>query len=77
KLHVHHVIFRSKDGTDTPGNLKVLCETCHNDLHAGKFELIAKKSTTKHATEVGIVKTQLSKRWIFEETFGFETKFKR
>jgi hypothetical protein len=77
KLHVHHVIFRSKNGTDTPGNLKVLCETCHNDLHAGKFELIAKKSKTKHATEVGIVKAQLIKRWDFEETFGFETKFKR
>lgn len=77
KLQVHHVIFRSKGGTDTSGNLKVLCETCHNDLHAGKFELIAKKSKTKHATEVGIVKAQLSKRWNFEETFGFETKFKR
>lgn len=77
KLHVHHVIFRSKGGTDTPDNLKVLCETCHNDLHAGKFELKAKKSKTKHATEVGIVKAQLKKQWDFEETYGYETKFKR
>lgn len=77
KLHVHHVVFRSHRGTDTPGNLKTLCETCHNDLHAGKFELKAKKSKTKHATEIGIVKVQLSKQWDFEETFGFETKFKR
>jgi hypothetical protein len=62
---------------DMPGNLRVLCETCHNDLHARKFELIAKKSNTKHATEVGIVKAQMSRRWNFEETLGFETKFKR
>lgn len=66
-----------KGGTDTPDNLKVLCETCHNDLHAGKFELKAKKSKNKHATEVGIVKAQLKKQWDFEETYGYETKFKR
>ena len=77
KLHVHHKIFKSKGGTDAPSNLKTLCETCHNDLHAGKFELKEKKSKTKHATEVGIVKAQLKNRWDFEETFGFETKFKR
>ncbi|MDX2367032.1 MAG: RNA-guided endonuclease IscB [Colwellia sp.] len=77
KLHVHHVVFRSQGGTDSPSNLKVLCDTCHNDLHAGKFELKAKRSTTKHATEIGIVKAQLKKQWAFEETFGYETKFKR
>ena len=49
KLHVHHVIFRSQKGTDSPSNLKVLCETCHNALHAGKFELKTKKSKTKHS----------------------------
>ena len=70
---MHHLIFRSQGGTD----LKVLCETCHNDLHAGKFELKVRKSKTKHATEVSIVKSQLKKRWVFEETFGYETKFKR
>ena len=37
-----------------------------------------KRSKTKHATEIGIVKSQLKKRWIgFEETFGYETKYKR
>jgi len=77
KLHVHHVVFRSQGGTDTPSNLITLCETCHNDLHAGKFELKEKKSKTKHATEVGIVKSTLEKQWVFEETFGYETKFKR
>ena len=77
KLHVHHIIFKSKGGTNAPDNLLTLCETCHGDLHAGKFELKAKKSKTKHATEIGIIKARLLKIWDFEETFGYETKFKR
>ncbi|WP_299020921.1 RNA-guided endonuclease IscB [uncultured Photobacterium sp.] len=77
KLHVHHKVFRSQGGTDTPSNLKTLCEDCHNDLHAGKFELKGKKSKTKHATEIGIIKSRLKQCWDFEETFGYETKFKR
>jgi predicted subunit of tRNA(5-methylaminomethyl-2-thiouridylate) methyltransferase len=71
------VVFRSQGGSNAPSNLKVLCEICHSDLHAEKFVLKEKKSKTKHATEIGIVKSQLSKRWGFEETFGYETKFKR
>jgi len=77
KLHVHHIIFKSQGGSDMPSNLITLCESCHNDLHAGKFSLKGKKSNTKHPTEVGIIKSQLKKIWEFEETFGFETKFKR
>ncbi len=77
KLHVHHIIFRSNGGTDTPDNLITLCENCHADLHGGLFELKVRKSKTKHATEIGIVKSQLKKVWNFEETFGYETKFKR
>ncbi|WP_318433686.1 RNA-guided endonuclease IscB [Photobacterium leiognathi] len=78
KLHVHHLFFRSNGGTDVPSNLLTLCETCHNDLHAGKFELSTKRSKTKHATEMGVVKSQLEKQWLgFEAIFGYETKFKR
>jgi hypothetical protein len=77
KLHVHHKVFRSQGGTDAPSNLITLCETCHNDLHAGKFELKEKRSKTKHATEIGILKSRLKNGWDFEETLGYETKFKR
>jgi len=79
-LIVHHIISR-RIGTDTPGNLITLCFTCHDDFHKGKIELNIKGtcSKTKHATEIGIVKSQLKKQWIgiFEETFGYETKYKR
>lgn len=78
KLHVHHVIFRSLGGSDAPGNLVVLCASCHDDLHAGKFVLKARRSQTKHATEVGIVKGAIVRlAWAFEPTFGSETKWKR
>jgi RRXRR protein/HNH endonuclease len=78
RLHCHHIIWRSKNGTDTPDNLVCLCETCHDALHRGEFELSSKKSETKHATEVGVIKSQLKKcNWEFLETFGYETKYKR
>ena len=78
KLHVHHIIFRSNGGTDSPENLITLCEGCHDKLHKGEFEIKGKKSITKHATEIGITKSQLKKKFgDFVETFGYETKFKR
>ncbi len=77
KLHIHHIQFRRNGGTNTPSNLITLCECCHSDLHDGIFDFKAKKSMTKHATEIGIVKSQLKKVWDFTETFGYETKFKR
>ena len=77
-MHVHHVVFRSNGGTDSPENLIVLCSDCHEKLHNGEFEIKGARSKTKHATEIGIVTSQLKKRFgDFEETFGYETKFKR
>ena len=76
-LQVHHKVFRSQGGTETPDNLVTLCRRCHEDLHAGRFALKARKSKTKQATEVSLVKAQLKKGWSFEETYGYETKWKR
>ncbi len=77
-LQCHHIVFRSDGGPDTPENLITLCRTCHQALHAGEIELKKRRSKTKHATDMGIIKSQLKKSdWEFEETFGFETKFKR
>lgn len=86
-LHVHHIVFKSEGGTDTPDNLITLCQPCHTQLHEGVLgggdqisEKLKKKisSKTKHATEINIVQSRLKKsNWNFEETFGFETKYKR
>jgi hypothetical protein len=78
KLHIHHIVFKSRGGTNTPSNLITLCEACHKKLHEGDFELSCKRSKTKHATEVGIVKSQMMQRFGgFEVAYGYETKFKR
>lgn len=84
-LQVHHIQFKSEGGTDTPENLITLCENCHTRLHAGHLgqtisEKLKKKtqSKTKHATQIGILKSQILKsEWKFQEAFGFETKFRR
>lgn len=84
QLHVHHIKFRSNGGTNTKNNLITLCEPCHNKLHKKKnaqeksFKLKPRPANTKHATEIGIVSSQLRKLFgDFEETFGFITKVDR
>jgi 5-methylcytosine-specific restriction endonuclease McrA len=78
KLHIHHIVFRSNGGTNSPENLIVLCHTCHDKVHNGEFEIKGVRSKTKHATEIGIVKSQLKKQFgDFKECFGYDTKFKR
>ena len=78
KLYVHHIIFRSQGGTNTQENLITLCGLCHDGLHRGEFKIKGRHSKTKHATEIGIVKSQLQKQFgEFTETFGYETKWKR
>ena len=78
RLHVHHIRFRSRGGSNAPSNLITLCEMCHADLHAAIFKFEAGRSKTKHATEIGIIKSALLRAdWNFAATFGYETKFKR
>jgi len=85
KLHVHHIIFKSNGGTDNPNNLATLCNSCHKKIHnlkEGQAEKASKNlqkkalKPTKHATEISILRSQLTKHFgDFEETFGYITKF--
>jgi hypothetical protein len=78
KLHVHHIVYRSKGGTDTPSNLITLCISCHDKVHNNEIEIKGSKSKTKHATEMGMLKSQLQKHFgDFRHTYGYETKYKR
>lgn len=36
KLHVHHLLPRSKGGSDDPENLLAVCDICHARLHEGE-----------------------------------------
>ena len=38
-FEVHHIIFRSQNGSDEETNLLTLCKTCHDGLHAGTITL--------------------------------------
>ena len=80
KLEVHHIIFRSENGSDEESNLITLCKTCHDKLHEGKIELKKTgkiKGQLKHATQMNSIRTQLLKILECEETFGFITKENR
>jgi 5-methylcytosine-specific restriction endonuclease McrA len=40
-IDLHHIIYRSQGGTDTPENLAPMCFKCHSDHHTNN------KPTTK------------------------------
>jgi hypothetical protein len=77
RLEVHHIIFRSQNGSDEEANLLTLCKTCHDGLHAGTVILKqkgARKGTLLYATQMNSIRLQLLKRVECEETWGFVTK---
>lgn len=80
RLQVHHIIFRSQNGSDEETNLLTLCKTCHDALHAGTITLKQKgrkKGILLHATQMNSIRKQLLKRVPAEETWGFVTKAHR
>ncbi len=77
RLEVHHIIFRSQQGSDEETNLVTLCKTCHDALHAGTITLKQQgkeKGNLLHATQMNSIRMQLLQRVQAEETFGFITK---
>ena len=80
RLEVHHIVYRSKGGTDNEDNLITLCESCHKKIHKGEINvsLKPKKLKLKEATHMNIIRSQLSKIYPDAiETFGFVTKENR
>lgn len=81
KLEVHHIVYRSSDGSDEEDNLITLCHRCHSDLHHGKIKLKLNgksKGQLKHATQMNSIRTQLLKSYPEAiETFGYITKANR
>lgn len=80
RLEVHHIIFRSNDGTDDENNLITLCEGCHKKVHDSVITLDKKpkKMNLKYATHMSIIRSQLLKIYPQAiETFGFVTSENR
>ena len=81
KLEVHHIVFRSQNGSDEEDNLVTLCHTCHKALHSGKISLKLKgkiKGSLKYATQMNSIRKQLFRIYPDAiETFGYITKANR
>ena len=83
-LEVHHIIYKSKGGSDDLDNLITLCRKCHKDLHSSKLERFEsklsgkRKGNLKHATQMNSIRKQLLKYYSEAiETFGYITKANR
>lgn len=81
KLEVHHIVFRSQNGSDEADNLITLCHTCHKALHDGKINLKLSgkaKGNLKYATQMNTIRKQLFRLYPSAiETFGYVTKANR
>lgn len=80
RLEVHHIKFKSNDGTDDEENLITLCEDCHKKVHRGEIvlEKKPKKMNLKQATHMSIIRSRLLKAYPNAiETFGFVTSENR
>jgi HNH endonuclease. len=85
-LEVHHIIPRSKGGTDNPSNLIVLTAEEHKAIHEGKLKIPKNKlekikilKDASHVSTIGwyIVNRLREKQYNVEITYGSITKAKR
>lgn len=81
KMEVHHIIYKSKGGSDEAENLITLCGTCHYNVHHNNLKLNLRgklKGNLKYATQMNSIRIQLLKHYPEAiETFGFITKTNR
>ena len=81
RVEAHHIVFRSRNGSNDLENYITLCEDCHKAVHLGKIELKLKgkrRGTLRYATQMSIIRNMLLKKYPDAiETFGFVTKANR
>ena len=85
KLQVHHILPKSKGGTNVPNNLITLCEKCHKQIHEylkSNKKVQFKIKDYKEDTRLNILKDKIYKeliksKYTVEKTYGYETKIIR
>ena len=78
KVNLHHIIPRSKGGTDKPNNLALLHNKCHEKLHKKGLEKTLKKNRQyKEATFMNIIKWRFKNDLDCSLTFGYTTFCRR
>ena len=83
RLEVHHLLPRSRGGSDKLENLITLCSDCHHLAHSSEEQLLAfqkkfgKKTmgTLRYATQMNVLRHMLQKEYPSAElTYGFIPK---
>ena len=82
RLTLHHIVYRSKGGTDSVNNLITVCETCHSSENHQKggilYNWMLKRKSVKqykNATFMNIVRCRTIKRYPNAIiTYGYETE---
>ena len=81
RVEAHHIVFKSKNGSNDLENYITLCEKCHKAVHLGEIDLRLKgkrRGTLRYATQMSIIRSMLLKKYPDAiETFGFVTKANR
>ena len=74
KINLHHIIPRSKGGTDKANNLALLHDSCHKKLHKKGLENMLKKNKQyREATFMNIIKWGFKRDIECTLTFGYKT----
>jgi len=83
-LMLHHIVFESNGGSNSPNNLITLCECCHTPANHKKGKLLdlwqtskPKLKPMKDATFMNIVRWRLVNELECKHTYGYLTKSKR
>ena len=83
RLEVHHLLPRSRGGSDKLANLITLCTDCHHLAHSSEEQLLlfqrrfGKKAngTLNHATQMNVLRSMLQMKYPDAKlTYGFITK---
>lgn len=83
RLEVHHLLPRSRGGSDKLANLITLCSDCHHLAHSSEEQLLVfqrkfgkkAKGTLRYATQMNVLRCMLQREYPDAElTYGFITK---
>ena len=55
RLSVHHLVYRSRGGDHSTGNLVCLCASCHGRVHAGTMRLLGNASFLAVSGRHGVI----------------------
>ena len=78
-LELHHIVFQSNGGSDSPNNLITLCTKCHTPKNHKGFlkEWKPKIKSLKGATFMSSIRWKLVNILECKHTYGYKTKSKR